>query len=197
MKDKILHLHPSQIAIGFQEAKEGYIFLTSKSKTQLERYIETHPIPVVKGKQNRLYIIDNHTLCSALYIIDPEMNVCIDIIDDLSHVDDFWQYMCENKYTWLYNEHGRELSISEFVCDLPSNVTGLKNDPYKALVSVLCKRGVFEKYWTPFSEFKWANFLRERIQLADDLQFNFDHNVVDDACEKVKTFLHCARLSDI
>ena len=48
--------------------------------------------------------------------------------------------------------------------DLPRNIKGLKNDPYRSLAGELRNIGGFAKDSTPFSEFLWADFLRGRIK---------------------------------
>lgn len=47
--------------------------------------------------------------------------------------------------------------------DLPKDVTGLKNDPFRSLAGELRRAGGFAKDTTPFSEFLWADFLRRRM----------------------------------
>jgi hypothetical protein len=43
-------------------------------------------------------------------------------------------------------------------------VTDLIDDPYRSLAGELRRAGGFAKDTTPFSEFLWANFLRQRIK---------------------------------
>jgi hypothetical protein len=167
MKEKVMSLHPTQIAVGYQQVAEKYERLDKKSKKDLQEYLETHHVPVVKGYDNKLFIIDHHHLCCALHRIDPDFKVYIDIVVDLSHLSyiDFWKTMYEKKYVWLYDENGKELSLEEFPRRLPGNILGLQNDPYRAMAGVVRKLGAYEKDWTPFAEFTWANFLRNKVHL--------------------------------
>ena len=54
-------------------------------------------------------------------------------------------------------------------CDykkIPRSVAELKDDPYRSLAGELRRIGGFAKDTTPFSEFLWADFLREPIGKA-------------------------------
>lgn len=161
-----MDLCPTQICVGYQAAKNKQKRLEKKSKKELEEYLEAHPIPIVKGYESKLYLIDHHHLLVALH----EMNIKKTYINqtlDLSHLshDEFWKEMQTRKYIWPYDEHGRELSLMEFVAKLPHNVEGLKDDPYRTLAGMLKDNEAYKKNWTPFSEFHWANHMRKLMPL--------------------------------
>ena len=58
--------------------------------------------------------------------------------------------------------------MEEYFASLPLTIKGLKDDPYRSLAGALRRSGAYAKDWTPFSEFRWANYLRERMLLTGD-----------------------------
>lgn len=163
---RIDELYPTQICVGFQAAKNKQKRLENKRNQELIEYLESHPIPVVKGYESRYYLIDHHHLLVAL----DEMKikkVYIKEVLDLSHLDHdaFWNEMKVRKYIWPFDQHGRELSLMEFVAKLPRTIDELNDDPYRTLAGMLKDNNAYTKDWTPFSEFHWANHLRKLIPL--------------------------------
>jgi hypothetical protein len=47
--------------------------------------------------------------------------------------------------------------------DMPESVNDLTDDPYRSLAGALKRVGGYAKDKAPFSEFRWADFLRRRI----------------------------------
>ena len=47
---------------------------------------------------------------------------------------------------------------------IPESIDALKDDPYRSLAGELRRAGGFAKDITPFSEFLWADFLRDRVK---------------------------------
>jgi hypothetical protein len=48
--------------------------------------------------------------------------------------------------------------------DIPKSVSELIDDPFRSLAGELRRAGGYAKVATPFSEFRWADFLRSRIE---------------------------------
>jgi hypothetical protein len=46
---------------------------------------------------------------------------------------------------------------------MPETIDDLEDDPFRSLAGALKRAGGFAKDKAPFSEFKWADFLRRRI----------------------------------
>jgi hypothetical protein len=46
---------------------------------------------------------------------------------------------------------------------MPETIDDLEDDPFRSLAGALKRAGGFAKDKTPFSEFKWSDFLRRRI----------------------------------
>ncbi|KAJ9518083.1 hypothetical protein QJQ45_009976 [Haematococcus lacustris] len=76
-------------------------------------------------------------------------------------------YLIGRHYVWPYSSDGTPLSLQEFVAHLPSDVRGLKDDPYRSLAALVRGEGGYEKVWVPFSEFRWANWLRSAVPLKE------------------------------
>lgn len=171
MKEHVLQLKPTQIAVGYQQAKTKKSKLAKMKSKEFEKYLDSHAIPVIKGYDNNYFMIDHHHLSHALHSMRIE-KVPIRIIKDYSDLeyDAFWEKMYEEHYVWPYDENGKKLSLSMFVKRLPHNVTQLQDDPYRSLAGIIRKRGAYIKDWTPFSEFHWANFLRDRIDIKDEIK---------------------------
>jgi len=166
---EILKLKPTQIAVGYQQVEDKANRMNAKSQRQLDEYIKNHKVPVVKGYDDKLFIIDHHHFCSAALRIGID-KVLIDIVADWSSLsyNDFWNKMAVEKKIWPFDEHGEEIELFQFVSMLPNNVTGLKNDPYRSIAGILRQRGFYKKDWTPFSEFYVANKLRPLVNLRQE-----------------------------
>jgi hypothetical protein len=57
---------------------------------------------------------------------------------------------------------------------LPKSVDKLIDDPFRSLAGELRRAGGFAKDTTPFSEFLWAEFLRQRMK-RKAVETNFEH----------------------
>jgi hypothetical protein len=60
--------------------------------------------------------------------------------------------------------------------DIPKSVAGLIDDPFRSLAGELRRAGGFAKDTTPFSEFLWADFLRQHLK-RKAVQRDFDHAI--------------------
>ncbi len=65
---------------------------------------------------------------------------------------------------WLhpFNAEGRRQSNDA----IPKHIGRLKDDPYRSLAGELRRAGGYAKDDTPFSEFLWADYLRDKISGA-------------------------------
>jgi len=172
---KIKHLHPTQLSVGYEEVDKKVRKMKKLSDKELEDFIYEHIVPIILGPNNTMYIIDHHHFCLAAHILDID-KVYGKIVKDLSELTSqtpserimpisykFWDHMNENKYIWLYDTNGNKINIPEFLSLLPSSIKDLKDDPYRSLAGIVRKEGGYTKDITPFSEFHWANFYRNKI----------------------------------
>jgi hypothetical protein len=188
-------LHPTQFCIGIVSAEckrrsiEEYAV-----KGELQQFLcqEGHLVPVIIGPPGKtLYLTDHHHLCAALWRADlPQKTtkeVVAYVIHDWSDMEPqpFWDRMNDNQLAWLYQYGVGPLSPSI----LPTSVGGILNDPYRTLARWIRDAGCYvkdelkdqdrpmcdEDSFSPptkntayFIEFRWANFLRENITLAEN-----------------------------
>ena len=148
------------MTVGMREVKEKrkrWRVHKSKKKAEL---LGKHTIPVVLGPEKRNYVIDHHHLARALHE-EGQMNVLVSVIADLSMVDpkSFWIVLDNHRWVYPYDARGERRGYR----DLPKDITGLKDDPFRSLAGELRRAGGFAKDTTPFSEFLWADFLRRKI----------------------------------
>lgn len=190
MKDHVhtLDLHPTQIAVGFQQVKAKQKKLENKSKEEFERYMARHPIPVILGPHGKYYMTDHHHLACALYNLGIKkwpITIIEDYGDDAHDQTRFWEALKHDYYVWLYDENGSKLTLEQYLHKLPKDVRHLKDDPYRSLAGIIRKLGAYEKDWTPFSEFQWANYLRQYVEIDSDGVIKMKH--IKHAMELAKT----------
>ncbi len=156
----ILSLRPTQMTVGMREVKEKrkrWRKHASKKKAEL---LGRHTIPVVIGPDKCNYVIDHHHLARALHE-EGEKDVLVSVIADLTMVDTkaFWTVLDNHRWVYPYDAKGERRHYA----DLPKDIRGLKDDPFRSLAGELRRVGGFAKDTTPFSEFLWADFLRRRL----------------------------------
>jgi hypothetical protein len=124
-------------------------------------YLGQHMVPTVLGPNGRHYVLDHHHLVRALH--DEGVEAVLATVEaDLSALSktSFWVYLDNRAWCHPYDEAGTRKTFD----DIPIQITGLKDDPYRSLAGELRHAGGFAKDVTPFSEFLWADFLRTRIK---------------------------------
>jgi hypothetical protein len=161
----VLELRPTQLAVGMIEVREKEADLSAKSAAMLAAYRQKHPEPIVKGPGGALFITDHHHLARTMADIGIATTSC-QLAADYSTLDagSFWAKMQERHWLYLYDEHGQGPGDP---ANLPNTVKGLQDDPYRCLAGAVRHSGGFAKVETPFAEFKWADFFRSKIPVAD------------------------------
>ena len=157
----ILSLRPTQMTVGIREVKEKRKrWRGQKSKKKQAASLGKHMIPVVRGPDQRYYVVDHHHLARALHD-EGVKDILVTVIGDLSMVerDAFWGVMDNKRWVYRYDAKGERRHFK----DLPKSITELKDDPFRSLAGELRRAGGFAKDTTPFSEFLWADFLRRKI----------------------------------
>ena len=156
----ILSLRPTQMTVGMKEVGEKRRRWREHKSKKRAKLLGTHMIPVVVGPDKQNYVIDHHHLARALHE-EGEKNVLVSVIADLTMVDRkaFWVVLDNHRWVYPYDAKGERRDYN----DLPKDVTGLKDDPFRSLAGELRRAGGFAKDTTPFSEFLWADFLRRRM----------------------------------
>jgi hypothetical protein len=157
----ILSLRPTQIALGMAEVYRKRDAWKKKTALDLDKFLDSHMVPVITGLEGAHYLIDHHHLARALYE-EGVKSVFVTVVADLSRLtaDHFWNMMDFHGWSHPYDAKGRRRPFS----DLPKTVKVMEDDPYRSLAGELRNIGGFAKDSTPFSEFLWADFLRPRIK---------------------------------
>jgi hypothetical protein len=176
-KFAILELKPAQIAIGLQEVQHRMKDYVEMSRDQFHAYTEAHPVPVVKSNHG-YYIIDHHHLCRAYHELGHK-NIFIYQQADFSAFDTekFWQMMESASWVLPQDQFGTRHPYHQ----LPFDIRGMADDPYRSLVWQLKELGAWKKVAVPFAEFTLANFLRDKIEIG---------NTIESFQQAVKSTLH-------
>jgi hypothetical protein len=154
-------LRPTQMTVGMREVEDKREHVRALKPRKMGKYLGGHMIPVVWGPKERYYIVDHHHLTLALHKESFE-HVLVTVIADLRQLarDPFWSVLAHHGWVYPYDANGRRHEFSE----LPKSVIGLKDDPFRSLAGALRREGGFAKDTTPFSEFLWADYLRQHIK---------------------------------
>jgi len=165
----VLCLRPTQFNVGYAQVYNSVASINDiaatkskkKRKKKLRALNKRKKVPVIIGPGNELWMVDHHHHVRALWESDIKFSkklVYFYILEDLSHLDSstFWQEMKLNK--WVHLLSCGETREPEH---LPKDITGLLDDPYRALARAVRGRTKgWKKSRIPFTEFLWADFLR-------------------------------------
>ena len=166
----IADLRPTQMTVGMREVQLKQQAWRDRKSSEFERYLTAHMAPVVLGPDDGRYLVDHHHLALALYNEGVE-SLFVYVVGDLRKCDDerrFWNLMEFKGWAHPFDAKGKRRSFD----DLPKSIKHMKDDPYRSLAGELRDAGGYAKDLTPFSEFIWADFLRERIE-TKDIEDNF------------------------
>ncbi len=164
------NLRPTQVTIGMREVEIKRRRWREKTADQAAQFLESHSIPVILGPASGLYIVDRHHLVRALYDEGVD-EVPVRIIEDVSVLepDAFWSSLESRGWTHPFDAEGRRCDYGA----IPKSVSDLVDDPFRSLAGALKRAGGYAKDESPFSEFRWAEFLRarmERKKVEDDFE---------------------------
>jgi len=158
----VLSLRPAQFVLGMREVEAKVKRIKSLNPKQLRKYINDHKVPVVKMKGS-LYIVDHHHFVRACWEAGIK-KIHVRIINNRKPccTDSFWRFMSENKWAYLIDQFGRGPNDPRL---LPLDIRCMADDPYRSLAWAARESGGFDKITVPFSEFRWANYLRKKVSL--------------------------------
>lgn len=163
MKAKVLNLRPTQFAVGMLEVDEKIHELSQYSKKKLKKVIKDNVVPVVRGPDRDLYIVDKHHFLTVCYQLGIK-KVRIEIIKDFNNdsvltYEKFWEWMLSTRNSYPYCQFGEGPREALY---LPHDIRGLADDPYRSIAWFVRKAGAFENSDKNFAEFQWANFFRSK-----------------------------------
>ena len=160
VETRLSDLRPTQMTFGRSEVELKLAEWRGLKRGERERRLAHSWFPAVLGPKGRCYIIDHHHLGIALLEQDVP-TAWVAILDDLSWLDrdPFWRTMEFRRWAHPYDERGRRRDFDE----IPKRLKDLHDDPYRGLAGLTRRRGGFAKDITPYSEFLWADYFRQRI----------------------------------
>jgi len=155
----INELHPTQMTVGMREVQAKR--KDWRRKGHKEEFLGRHLIPVVLGPKGLHYVIDHHHLARALHE-EKVANISVTVVHNFSQLDreTFWFNLDNRGLMHPFDDEGRRRGYKE----IPDKISKLVDDPYRSLAGELRRAGGFAKDTTPFSEFLWADFFRDRIK---------------------------------
>jgi hypothetical protein len=157
---KVAQLRPTQMTVGMREVERKRADWKGAHKKLGEKFVERHMIPAILGPKQRFYIVDHHHLARALHDEGVE-DVLVVVLAKLDRLDKrhFWTFLDNSSWTHPYDDEGKRRSYG----DIPNSVADLEDDPYRSLAGELRRAGGYAKQGTPYTEFLWADAMRERI----------------------------------
>ena len=153
-------LVPTQMTVGMREVDIKRRRWREEHSHHAADYFNAHRFPVILGPYARYYLIDRHHLTLALHD-EGVWELPVSILADLSEfsLDKFWTTLELHSWTHPYDDNGVRRSYD----DMPMSIDELIDDPFRSLAGALKRAGGYAKDKAPFSEFRWADFLRCRI----------------------------------
>jgi len=157
-------LRPTQLTIGKIEVEEKRKKLCAMTAKDREKFLEDHPMPVVVGPENALYITDHHHLARAALAAKVTTG-CFVVEDNLSKLSlqEFWPEMDKNLWVHPLDENG----VRHRYASIPRHLQDLVDDVYRSLAGFVRDAGGYEKTKTAFAEFIWADYFRRNVAIED------------------------------
>jgi hypothetical protein len=166
----IADLVPTQMTVGMREIIHKRRRWRERSSDRAANYLNKLRIPVVLGPNGRHYMIDRHHLTLALRDEGiGELNVSLVANLSTLNIDEFWIRLEKQNWTHPFDDEGRRGCYH----DMPQTIDNMQDDPFRSLAGAVKRAGGYAKIEAPFSEFKWADFLRCRIP-RELLERDFD-----------------------
>lgn len=156
----IRDLTPTQMTVGMRAVDMKRQRWREKHSHVSVNYLNRHRIPVVLGPNAGHYLIDRHHLTRALYD-EGISELPVLIVANLSEYgfNEFWRILEHYQWSHPFDDQGRRCSYD----DMPTSVNALIDDPFRSLAGALKVTGIYAKSKAPFTEFRWADFMRSRI----------------------------------
>ena len=157
----VADLVPTQMTVGMREVSFKRRRWRERSSRQAADYLDKLRIPVVVGPNARQYLIDRHHLVLALR--DEGIGeVTVSVVANLRtlNFDEFWTSLERQNWAHPFDDEGRRRCFH----DMPETMDSMQDDPFRSLAGALKRVGGYAKDDAPYSEFKWADFLRCRIR---------------------------------
>ena len=163
----IADLKPTQMTVGYREVEQKRKAWRKRADAVPDgekgaEFLGQHMIPVILGPKGKHYIIDHHHLCRALQE-EGVKDILVTVVADLSAVSSkpsLWVNLDSRGWCHPYDSEGVRRDFDA----IPGSVGKMTDDPYRSLAGELRRAGGYAKDTTPFSEFIWADFLRNKVK---------------------------------
>ena len=156
----VADLVPTQMTVGMSEVIYKRRRWRERSSDRAANYLNKLRIPVVLGPNGGHYLIDRHHLTLALrHEGIGELTVFFVANLSMLGIDEFWMSLESQNWTHPFDDEGRRRCYN----DMPQTIDAMQDDPFRSLAGAVKRAGGYAKVEVPFSEFKWADFLRCRI----------------------------------
>ena len=158
---RIRDLRPTQLTVGIREVHRKREQWRQRPRDEAGGFLGAHMIPAVIGPDGKPWIVDHHHLVLALHLESVE-EVMISVVAKLNHLPRkrFFAFMDAHNWLHPYDGDGKRRDWHE----LPRRIDKLIDDPYRSLAGEVRRAGGYAKVPTPYSEFLWADFFRDRIK---------------------------------
>lgn len=156
-------LRPTQMTVGMHEVARKRSQWRDRPRDAEGRYLGAHMIPAVLGPRGQPWVVDHHHLALAMRKEGVDQ-VLVTVIARLEHLPKkrFLAFMDSHNWLHPYDAEGKRRDFD----DLPRHIDDLKDDPYRSLAGEVRRAGGYAKSPTPYTEFLWADFFRDRIKPA-------------------------------
>jgi hypothetical protein len=163
----VISLSPTQLTVGFLEVEVKKKKLQSLSPKDQADFLAEHPMPVVLGPAQRMYITDHHHLARAAHDLKIK-EACFEVDADLSALtpDKFWSRMEKESWVHPLDQHG----VKHRYAFIPKTLDKLLDDVYRSVAGFVRDAGGYDKTHTAFAEFIWADYFRRNIAVEDVLE---------------------------
>jgi hypothetical protein len=171
---QVLALHPTQFALGMREVESKAKKLKKMTPKQRKRFLTDRLVQVVIGPNSVYYIVDHHHLVRACWEVGIK-KVPVEIKANLSSMSEknFWHAMAAAHWMHPFDQFGNGGHKPKL---FPPDVRGMADDPYRSLAWAVREAGGYDKVFVPFSEFKWANYFRKKVEI-EKVYADFDSAV--------------------
>ena len=156
----IADLRPTQMTVGLREVARKRADWRKRVHSDGPDFLGRHMIPAILGPKHVPYLIDHHHLVRALHD-EGVTQVLVSVVADLSSLKkpQFWTFMDNRNWLHPFDTEGTRQPHDK----IPRKIGAMLDDPYRSLAGALRREGGCAKDPTPYSEFLWADFLRQRI----------------------------------
>ncbi|CAG9167420.1 hypothetical protein LMG23992_00805 [Cupriavidus laharis] len=162
---EMARLRPTQLTLGYIHMRHKMMVTRRHQdmgdRAALRRFLRRHRVKTVVGPGGSLFIVDHHLWARAWSELGYR-RVPVRILHDLSGLSpsDFWKRMRALGHVHPYDELGSRLGVEA----LPATVMGMRDDPYRSLAAFARQSGAYRKPGNADGDFRWAGFLRDRIE---------------------------------